>query len=56
MVNMSLAPAGFIGDKRVGDALQYLFEQVTEQPERNEPATLRALLEQYLGRQRRTFS
>jgi putative nucleotidyltransferase with HDIG domain len=56
MVRMGEVPAGYRGDKRVGDALQYLFEQVTEQPERNEPATLRALLEQYLGRQRRTYS
>lgn len=49
MVRMNLAPAGFRGDKRVGDALQYLFEQVTEQPERNQPDTLHALLKQYFG-------
>ena len=53
MVRMGVESSGFRGDKRVGDALQYLFEQVTEQPERNEPATLRALLEQYFARDRR---
>jgi tRNA nucleotidyltransferase (CCA-adding enzyme) len=49
MVKKGLVPPGFRGDKRVGNALQYLFEQVTERPERNEPDTLTALLEQYFG-------
>jgi tRNA nucleotidyltransferase (CCA-adding enzyme) len=49
MVNMGLAPLGFRGDERVGNALQYLFEQVTDRPERNEPDTLNALLERYFG-------
>jgi tRNA nucleotidyltransferase (CCA-adding enzyme) len=49
MVKKGLAQPGFRGDKRVGDALQYIFEQVTEQPGRNEPGTLAALLEQYFG-------
>jgi putative nucleotidyltransferase with HDIG domain len=49
MVQRGLAPPDFRGDKRVGDALRYLFEQVTERPERNEPDTLIALLEQYFG-------
>ena len=49
MLAMGLVQPGFRGDKRVGDALQYLFEQVTERPERNEPDTLSALLEQYFG-------
>ncbi len=49
MVEKGIAPAGFRGDKRVGEALGFLFEQVTEQPERNELATLIALLEQYFG-------
>jgi tRNA nucleotidyltransferase (CCA-adding enzyme) len=49
MVARGLAPQGFRGDKRVGEALQYLFEQVTEQPERNEPETLLQLLQQYFG-------
>ncbi|MBV9270878.1 MAG: HD domain-containing protein [Candidatus Eremiobacteraeota bacterium] len=48
MVEHSLAPKGFRGDRRVGDALRALFEQVTEEPERNEPHTLRTLLAQYL--------
>lgn len=49
MVELKLVPAGFRGDKRVGDALQYLFEQVTERPELNEPDTLHALLNQHFG-------
>jgi len=49
MREAGLAPHGFRGDKRVGEALQYLFEQVTEQPERNKPDTLRTLLEQHFG-------
>ncbi|HET7815425.1 MAG TPA: HD domain-containing protein [Candidatus Baltobacteraceae bacterium] len=49
MVALGAAPEGFRGDRRVGQALQYLFEQVTEQPGRNEPQTLTALLDQYLG-------
>jgi hypothetical protein len=56
MVHIGYAPTGYRGDKRVGEALQYLFEQVTEQPERNEPATLRALLEQFLAQERREIS
>ncbi len=56
MVCMGLAARGFRGDKRVGDALQYLFEQVTEQPERNEPATLRALLERFFAQEARPIS
>jgi putative nucleotidyltransferase with HDIG domain len=38
----------FKGDARVGAALQWLFEQVTDEPERNERSLLRNLLEQYL--------
>lgn len=56
MVRMGLATRDFRGDKRVGEALRHLFEQVTEQPERNEPATLRALLEQYLAVEHRGIS
>lgn len=47
MQRKGLAPAEFRGDRRVGAALQFLFEQVTERPERNEPTTLQTLLEQY---------
>lgn len=49
MVRLGAAPEGFRGDSRVGRALQYLFEQVTDQPGRNEPQTLTAMLDQYLG-------
>lgn len=49
MIRRGAAPPGFRGDRRVGQALQHLFEQVTEVPERNEPQTLSALLDQYLG-------
>jgi len=48
MVRKGLAPQGFAGDARVGEALRQLFEQVTEEPERNEPGTLHALLDGYL--------
>ncbi len=48
MIERGLAPKTFGGDQRVGKALDALFEQVTEQPERNERSTLKALLEQYL--------
>jgi putative nucleotidyltransferase with HDIG domain len=50
MVERGLASRGFRGDRRVGDALQWLFEQVTERPERNERQTLYALLDEYLSR------
>ncbi|MFN2449065.1 MAG: CCA tRNA nucleotidyltransferase [Candidatus Baltobacteraceae bacterium] len=49
MIEKGLAGPEYRGDKRVGDALQYLFEQVTEQPGRNEPQTLATLLDHYLG-------
>ena len=52
MIRKGLAPPGFAGDARVGEALRQLFEQVTEQPERNEPGTLQTLLEAYLDAQR----
>jgi tRNA nucleotidyltransferase (CCA-adding enzyme) len=56
MVALGQEGAGFRGDRRVGDALRYLFEQVTEQPERNQPDTLRALLKHYLAQDRREIS
>ena len=49
MVQRGLAAPGFRGDRRVGDALQWLFEQVTERPERNERETLYALLDEYFA-------
>lgn len=48
MIRKGLAEPDFRGDRRVGDALAHLFEQVTDAPERNEPSTLQALLERYL--------
>ena len=50
MVRLQLAPAGFRGDTRVGETLRALFEQVTDQPERNDRQTLLALLDEYLSR------
>ena len=41
------AAPGFRGDQRVGTALQWLFEQVTDAPERNERSALLQLLETY---------
>jgi putative nucleotidyltransferase with HDIG domain len=46
------APSNFAGDARVGAALHWLFEQVTDEPERNEPSLLLQLLEQYLDDRR----
>ncbi|MGA9946234.1 MAG: HD domain-containing protein [Candidatus Cybelea sp.] len=43
------APAEFKGDERVGAALRWLFEQVTDEPERNERSLLLRILEQYLA-------
>ena len=48
MVKRGIAAPGFRGDERVGEALRWLFEQVTDHPERNERQTLRALLEDHL--------
>ncbi len=44
--------AEFAGDARVGAALHWLFEQVTDEPERNERTLLLQLLEQYLDDRR----
>jgi len=48
LVRRGDAPPGFHGDERVGAALRWLFEQVTDEPERNERALLLQFLEQYL--------
>jgi hypothetical protein len=40
----------FKGDERVGSALRWLFEQVTDEPERNERTLLLQILDQYLDR------
>ena len=49
LVARGAAPPGFRGDARVGELLQWLFEQVTEEPERNERQTLLALLAEHLS-------
>ncbi|HXO17653.1 MAG TPA: HD domain-containing protein [Candidatus Dormibacteraeota bacterium] len=49
LVRRGDAPVGFRGDARVGTALGWLFEQVTDEPERNERTLLLRILEQYLG-------
>jgi len=48
LVRRGNAQAGFRGDERVGEALRWLFEQVTDEPERNERTLLLRILEQYL--------
>ena len=49
MIARRAAPPGFRGDRRVGELLQWLFEQVTEVPERNERQTLLTLLAEHLS-------
>jgi len=49
LVRRGDAPQDFRGDERVGAALRWLFEQVTDVPERNERTLLLQLLEQYLA-------
>ncbi|HTZ56252.1 MAG TPA: HD domain-containing protein, partial [Candidatus Acidoferrum sp.] len=49
MIAAHFAPPGYRGDARVGAALQWLFEQVTDHPERNEREVLLALLDGYLA-------
>ena len=44
-----LVEPGFRGDGRVGDVLRWLFEQVTDEPSRNQPDLLAALIERYLN-------
>ncbi len=48
MIRRGAAQPGFRGDPRVGEVLRWLFEQVTEQPERNERQTLLKLLDEHL--------
>ncbi|MHB8148188.1 MAG: CCA tRNA nucleotidyltransferase [Vulcanimicrobiaceae bacterium] len=42
--------ATYRGDPRVGEMLRWLFEQVTDEPERNDRQTLLALLDQHVAR------
>jgi tRNA nucleotidyltransferase (CCA-adding enzyme) len=48
MVDRGVAEPGYRGDARVGATLAWLFEQVTDEPERNDRLSLLRLLEQYL--------
>ncbi|MBC5815224.1 MAG: HD domain-containing protein [Candidatus Eremiobacteraeota bacterium] len=48
MIQHGLAEPGFRGDQRVGAALGWLFEKVTDRPDLNEPNTLQGLLGAYL--------
>jgi tRNA nucleotidyltransferase (CCA-adding enzyme) len=48
LVRRGHAPPEYTGDERVGTALRWLFEQVTDEPERNERSLLLSILEQYL--------
>ncbi|HTD34602.1 MAG TPA: HD domain-containing protein [Candidatus Elarobacter sp.] len=43
-----LAPSGFRGDRRVGEVLQALFEEVTDDPSRNEAGSLAERAERYI--------
>jgi tRNA nucleotidyltransferase (CCA-adding enzyme) len=43
-----LAPPGFRGDARVGEVLQALFEEVTDEPARNEAGLLVERAERYI--------
>jgi tRNA nucleotidyltransferase (CCA-adding enzyme) len=56
LIRRQEAPASFRGDARVGDALRWLFERVTDAPERNERAVLLGLLEEYLDARRASTS
>ena len=49
MIAHNFAPPEYRGDARVGAALQWLFEQVTDHPERNSREVLLALLGGYLA-------
>ncbi len=52
LVRRGEAPREFAGDERIGAALQWLFEQVTDEPGRNERTLLLTLLERYLDNAR----
>jgi hypothetical protein len=47
-VRKQLVPPGFHGDQRVGEVLRALFEEVTDDPSRNEAALLVARAERYI--------
>jgi poly(A) polymerase/tRNA nucleotidyltransferase (CCA-adding enzyme) len=52
LVRRGVAAPDFKGDERVGAALRWLFEQVTDEPDRNERTLLLQLLETYLDGER----
>jgi len=52
LVRRGAAPPDFHGDERVGVALHWLFEQVTDEPDRNERTLLLQMLETYLDGER----
>ena len=43
-----LVPSGFRGDRRVGEVLRALFEEVTDDPSRNEAGSLADRAERYI--------
>ncbi|HEY6235556.1 MAG TPA: HD domain-containing protein [Candidatus Elarobacter sp.] len=47
-VRRGLAPPGFRGDRRVGEVLHALFEEVTDDPSRNEAGLLAERAERYI--------
>jgi putative nucleotidyltransferase with HDIG domain len=49
MIRHGAAPKGFCGDERVGAALQHLFEEVTDEPERNERDSLLTRIDEYFS-------
>jgi tRNA nucleotidyltransferase (CCA-adding enzyme) len=49
MVRRGLVEPDFAGDARVGAALHWLFEQVTDAPERNDRSSLLHLLDRHFG-------
>jgi tRNA nucleotidyltransferase (CCA-adding enzyme) len=53
LIRRGEAARDFRGDQRVGAALRWLFEQVTDTPDCNERSALLTLLEQYLDTQTR---
>ena len=48
LVRAGIAPPGFRGDRRVGEVLHALFEEVTDDPSRNEAGLLAERAERYI--------
>jgi hypothetical protein len=44
LLDLGLAGEGFAGDSRVGAALKHCLEQVLDDPHKNDPALLRAIV------------